>query len=165
MDPSSRYEILTDSQRIKILTAKVGDMVKIICRDGFKYNGKSGIIQYIGPVSNETNLSKQENLTWANRLQNTSHLDSAKNFNQCVGSWFGVEIVVSIVVMVHSFHLMDKYLLPFSEVTDVINIYFAFRTENHVATVMEDFLIHAIFQLHQKARFSQQLNIYYPFLK
>ena len=107
LDPSSRYEILTDSQRIKILTAKVGDMVKIICRDGFKYNGKSGIIQYIGPVSNETNVSKQENLTWANRLQSASHLDPAKNFNQCVGSWFGVELVVSIMVMVHSFKLMD----------------------------------------------------------
>ena len=84
-------------------------MVKIICRDGFKYNGKSGIIQYIGPVSNETNLSKQENLTWANRLQNASHLDPAKNFNQCVGSWFGLELVVSIMVMVHSVHLMDEY--------------------------------------------------------
>ena len=92
---------------MKILTAKVGDMVKIICRDGFKYNGKSGIIQYIGPVSNETNVSKQENLTWANRLQSASHFDPAKNFNQCVGSWFGVELVVSIMVMVHSFQLMD----------------------------------------------------------
>ena len=107
LDPSSRYEILTDSQRIKILTAKVGDMVKIICRDGFKYNGKSGIIQYIGPVSNETYVSKQENLTWANRLQSGSHFDPEKNFNQCVGSWFGVELVVSIMVMVHSFKLMD----------------------------------------------------------
>ena len=108
LDPSSRYEILTDSQKIKILTAKVGDMVKIICRDGFKYNGKSGIIQYIGPVSNETYVSKQENLTWANRLQSGSHFDPEKNFNQCVGSWFGVELVVSIMVMVHSFQLMDN---------------------------------------------------------
>ena len=91
---------------MKILTAEVGDMVKIICRDGFKYNGKSGIIQYIGPVSNATHVSQQENLTWANRLQNANHLDPAKNLN--VGSWFGVELVVSIMLMVHSFHLMEN---------------------------------------------------------
>ena len=145
---------------MKILTAKVGDMVKIICRDGFKYNGKSGIIQYIGPVSNETNVSKQENLTWANRLQSASHLDPAKNLN--VGSWFGVELVVSIMLMVHSFHLMDDNVFKNFE---LINIYFSLRTAKHVATVMEDFSAHAIFQLHQKARFLQQLNIYYPFLK
>ena len=157
MEPSSRYEILTDSQKIKILTAKVGDMVKIICRDGFKYNGKSGIIQYIGPVSNETNVGNQENLTWANRLQNSNHLDPAKNLN--VGSWFGVELVVSIMLMVHSFHY--NVFKNF----ELINIYFSLRTAKHVATVMEDFSAHAIFQLHQKARFLQQLNIYYPFLK
>ena len=84
-------------------------MVKIICRDGFTYNDKSGIIQYIGPVSNATHVSQQENLTWANRLQNASHLDPAKNLN--VGSWFGVELVVSIMFMVHSFHLMYNNVL------------------------------------------------------
>ena len=87
--------MLTDNNRYQMLTSKVGDMVRVIGKEVSKYNDKVGIIQYIGPILQVTDIHLEENLTWADRLQNNkNHIASSKS-HSFDGTWFGIEFVVS----------------------------------------------------------------------
>ena len=89
---SARYAILTDPDRINILTCKEGDMVKVSGRPGEKWNGKYGIVQYIGPISRPKEADK-ESLTWADRFQGNIPQNSSTQFSY-IGTWFGIEIII-----------------------------------------------------------------------
>ena len=92
---SARYAILTESERMSILTCKVGEMVRIGGPHNMQGNGHLGIIQYIGPIVSppEKNLS-QENLTWADRLKRSSEQSSSGDARNChIGTWFGIELI------------------------------------------------------------------------
>ena len=61
---SGRYAILTDPERIQMLSCKEGDVVRLSGGNNAKWNGELGIVQYIGPISNSTEICITENLTW-----------------------------------------------------------------------------------------------------
>ena len=92
---SARYTILTDSERMSILTYKVGEIVRISGPPSMQGNGHLGIIQYIGPIlSPPKRHLNQENLTWADRLKRNSEQSSSGDArNYYIGTWFGIELI------------------------------------------------------------------------
>lgn len=67
-------------------------MVRISGKDGARWNGEHGIVQYVGPISRPKEADIRENLTWADRLQENSSQNSS---TQCsyIGTWFGIELI------------------------------------------------------------------------
>ena len=92
VSPSARYAILTDPERIQILSCKEGDVVRLSGDNNAKWNGELGIVQYIGPISNSTEICITENLTWTDRLQGNCSKDSHTKCSH-IGTWFGVELI------------------------------------------------------------------------
>ena len=89
---SGRYDILTDSQRMKMLTCKVGDTIEIRGRDAARWDGKFGIVRYVGPICRPKKADIRENLTWADRLQGNSFQISSTE-SSYIGIWFGIELI------------------------------------------------------------------------
>jgi len=106
LSASERYLILTDREKIQILSSKVGDMVKIKRKQGSESMANIGIVQYIGPISEQNNVERTTNTTWANRLQKKSTQTNVKT-SPYIGTWFGIELVVRLIIKItRSFRLL-----------------------------------------------------------
>ena len=90
--------MLTDSEKIQVLSSKIGDMVEFREKPGFESIGKIGIVQYIGPISEQNDMERTENITWADRLQNKS-TEAIKTTSPHIGTWFGIELVVRSIII------------------------------------------------------------------
>ena len=88
--------MLTDRKKIQILSSKIGDMVKIIGKQGSESIENIVIIQYIGPISEQHNAENTTNITWADRLQKKMVQTNEKT-SPYIGTWFGIELVVRLL--------------------------------------------------------------------
>ena len=94
LDPSARYAILTNKERLALLTCKVGDSVVINDKERTNSNGHVGLVQYIGPIINKNVVEDedQNNQTWAERLGQQKDRKVVKQ-KLYAGTWFGLEII------------------------------------------------------------------------
>ena len=99
LKPSVRHSMLTDKSKIQLTTAVEGDMVRIVGREGLPSNGKHGLIRYKGLISpNEMSNGNHHNPTWAEKFQNKTS-KAVLNRTSFPGTWFGIEIIVSSVIL------------------------------------------------------------------
>lgn len=90
--------MLTDSEKIQILSSKIGDMIRIKGKPGSE---SIGIIQYIGPISEQNDTERTANTTWADRFQN-KNAETNEKISPYIGTWFGIELVVSPIINIAS---------------------------------------------------------------